>query len=289
MNDNNGDWETTIDAFMQTTLKRCHCAYSDSFSTWLPINHFRFPVHSIKRRSTSMASQSYPPAKKLKTTSQSGSGRHLKEWESPIFNNGAYAGWIKSSSEGPDYSFCVPCRKHVKVRASGFYDLKSHFSTRGHKDMVAKSKSFRSMEEHFKPAKAPEVSSNATSAEILFCQFVAEHNLAPLVADHFTELVHTMFPDSKVAADFACKRTKTTMIIKESLAPAYTKPVIESCKNGPFTLMIDESNDRNTTKRLVILARLFDGQTSKSRLLDMPALSSGQAAYIFKVLDDFMR
>ena len=55
-----------------------------------------------------------------------------------------------------------------------------------------------------------------------------------------------------------CKRTKTTHVIQGSLAPAFTKPVTERCKTGPFSLTTDESNDKNEAKCLAILVRVFD-------------------------------
>ena len=73
------------------------------------------------------------------------------------------------------------------------------------------------------------------------------------------------------------------MIIKSCLVPAFTDPTIEWCRTHPFTLMVDKSNDRNSTKRLVILAHFFEGDYAKTRLLDLPALTSGTAAGIFKL------
>ncbi|GFO50274.1 connexin 27.5 [Plakobranchus ocellatus] len=113
--------------------------------------------------------------------------------------------------------------------------------------------------------------------------------MAPLAADHFSDLVKKMFPQCTVAKEFACKRMKTTMVIKDTLAPHYTLPVIEAMRNGPFTIMIDESNDKNTEKRLVILARLFDGKMSKTRFLDMPIPASGKATDLFAEIDSFMK
>ena len=75
------------------------------------------------------------------------------------------------------------------------------------------------------------------------------------------------------------------MIVKESLARGYTKEVIEHCRTNPFTLMIDESNDRTTKKRLVVLAHFFNGENTKTRLLDLPELASGTASSIFAVID----
>ena len=122
-------------------------------------------------------------------------GRHQRKWETL---KGDYAGWIAACEDGPEYSFCVPCRRAVKVAASGFYDLKSHFKTDGHKANVLKSKQFKPMEDHFTPEASTSSRSHTTTAEVLFCHFLAEHNIAPTAADHFTDLVKEMFPDSKI-------------------------------------------------------------------------------------------
>jgi hypothetical protein len=63
------------------------------------------------------------------------------------------------------------------------------------------------------------------SAESLFAYFIAEHNLPFAIADHFTQLVPKMFPDSQVAGKFACSRTKTTQIIKRVLGPVLDRYV----------------------------------------------------------------
>ncbi|GFN99920.1 hypothetical protein PoB_002642600 [Plakobranchus ocellatus] len=83
----------------------------------------------------------------------------------------------------------------------------------------------------------------------MFCHFVAEHNLAPLVADHFTDLVKKMFPQCTVAKEFACKRMKTTMVIKDTLAPHYTLP-INGIGNfsGSFHITLKEDVSHQTSK-----------------------------------------
>ena len=82
---------------------------------------------------------------------------------------------------------------------------------------------------------------NITSAEVMMAQFIAIHNLPFLAADHLSDLFHSMFPDLKIAADFACKRTKTKSIIFDGLDPHH-KDVINSLRVGPFNLFCDETN-----------------------------------------------
>ena len=53
------------------------------------------------------------------------------------------------------------------------------------------------------------------------------HNLPFVAADHLSSLFSSV-PDSAIAADFACKRTKTTAIVCEALDPYYKKTILEN-------------------------------------------------------------
>ena len=54
------------------------------------------------------------------------------------------------------------------------------------------------------------------------------------MADHFNSLVSVMFPDSKIAAEFACARTKTAALITHALAPAANEPVLTALLTQPI-------------------------------------------------------
>ena len=91
------------------------------------------------------------------------------------------------------------------------------------------------------------------SAEARWALFVAKHNLAFLTSEHASKMFSKMFPDSKIASNFGCGRTKATAIVKEALAPHYLEKTVQSMSN-PFSLLIDESNDK-TDKSCIILVR----------------------------------
>ena len=58
---------------------------------------------------------------------------------------------------------------------------------------------------------AIDVPDSITTADILFLFFVARHNLPANVSDNFTDQDPRLFPDSVIAKDFRCKRTRTTL------------------------------------------------------------------------------
>eukprot|EP00117_Sycon_ciliatum_P027396 scpid104105/ scgid22265/ len=70
----------------------------------------------------------------------------------------------------------------------------------------------------------------SVTAEAYFVKFVAEHNLSFRSAEHFSKLVKVMFPDSKIAASFACSRTKTAAIINNAMAPELIDVVFPACR-----------------------------------------------------------
>ena len=63
---------------------------------------------------------------------------------------------------------------------------------------------------YFGPVRNEEV----IEAEVKFGYFLGEHHLAFLLADHCNRLCRSMFPDSVIAKDFKCGRTKATAILK---------------------------------------------------------------------------
>ena len=133
----------------------------------------------------------------------------------------------------------------------------------------------------------PQRSDQAIEAEVRWATFVAKHNISFLASDHATKLFSKIFPDSAIAKRFSCSRTKTTAIVNKALAPHFTQRVIESMSSGPFSLMMDESNDRRD-KSCIILVRLLDPQIGevRTRFLDMPVVNIGTATNLFQALKE---
>ena len=129
-------------------------------------------------------------------------------------------------------------------------------------------------------------------AETLFAQFVAEHNLPFSIADHYTQLAKQMFPDSQVAERFSCDCTKTTCIIKGALAPTVCEKVVLQCQLQPFSILVDESNDRTCEKEVAILVRVWDQETKRvaTRFLHiMPVCNIPTAENIFATVEETLK
>ena len=135
-------------------------------------------------------------------------------------------------------------------------------------------------------AEARKLSDQVCCAELCFARFVVEHNLPFAVADHFNCLVPVMFPDSKIAAEFACARTKTAALITHALAPAANEPVLTALLTQPFTILCDGGNDNFEKKYFGIMVRFWDEQIRKvaTRFLDAPVCNIATGETLFNAL-----
>ena len=136
---------------------------------------------------------------------------------------------IVRSTRGPTFARCKSCNTDISIAHGGVNDVKKHLATSKHQEMAKAVSSSESLKAFFRPSPIEEA---ITQAEVLFANFVAEHNLSFMVADHFTHLTSVMFPDSKIAKAFGSARTKTTCIVKGALHPHYSEPVIKMCSEN---------------------------------------------------------
>ena len=60
------------------------------------------------------------------------------------------------------------------------------------------------------------------------------------------------FPDSKIAKELKCARTKSTAVVKSAIAPVTNKMMISKANSSPaFSLLMDESTDRKREGTLI--------------------------------------
>lgn len=82
-----------------------------------------------------------------------------------------------------------------------------------------------------------------------------------------------MFPDSKIATNFKCGRSKGTAIAKE-IAAKTTLDLADRMKRLPFTISTDGSNDRGEEKLFPLVVRTFNPDTKEVRsdALSVPSI-----------------
>ena len=118
--------------------------------------------------------------------------------------------------------------------------------------------------------------------------FIAEHNIPLAVADHLGPLFKDIFPDSKIAKNYACGKTKSTCILNQAIKPDLQSSLLEHIKNNYFSISTDGSNDQGLSKMNPVTVRLFDINQHKvvTQFLDMCLSTSSTADGIFTSIDN---
>ena len=177
----------------------------------------------------------------------------------------SYSGSVLSGKNGEERAFCNQCKTSFSVSHGGTYDVKRHFKSALHNNALksaantARLQSFGFGESAASKTarEKKEITMNVLSAEAKFVQFVAEHNLPFRCADHFTNLINTMCPDSDIAKQFKCSRTKTMVLTKFGNSKFVQDELLSRVTGEEpcfYSLLIDESNDRGVeSKDLVVL------------------------------------
>ena len=124
------------------------------------------------------------------------------------------------------------------VAGGGVHQVKRHCHSKKHTDRMKELQRQPTLQTSLMNHRAAKHFHDEVScADIYFARFVTEHNLPFAVADHFNKVCSLMFPDSKIAAKFACARTKTAALVTHALAPAVNEPVFKACQEQPFTIL----------------------------------------------------
>ncbi|KAK1903977.1 6-phosphogluconate dehydrogenase decarboxylating [Dissostichus eleginoides] len=166
--------------------------------------------------------------------------------------------FIKVSRRGEKHAFCELCRSDFSICHGGQNDVDKHIATEKHKSnaMAVKGTTLSVMNMFVKKNQSTAV----INAELLFQGMVIEHNLPLALNDHYSKLVSRMSPDSEIARQYACGRTKATHIaysVASHSVDRLKKAV--GLKKAPYSLATDGSSDEEDKFFPVLITHVDEG------------------------------
>eukprot|EP00745_Piridium_sociabile_P014720 TRINITY_DN21691_c0_g2_i2.p1 TRINITY_DN21691_c0_g2~~TRINITY_DN21691_c0_g2_i2.p1 ORF type:complete len:175 (-),score=12.30 TRINITY_DN21691_c0_g2_i2:227-751(-) len=118
---------------------------------------------------------------------------------------------IVASKVSSKYARCSVCDMDFMVSHGGMDDVARHVSSVRHESKAQALDKSAKLTKIFTPiapsGTAVETAAAGIHAETLFAHYLVEHNIALSAADHAGELFRSMFPDSKIAQNYASGRT----------------------------------------------------------------------------------
>ena len=158
-----------------------------------------------------------------------------------------------STSKG--HFYCKVCRKYVSIKHQGALDIQRHSEGKNHKQRVQSLRSQTKLT--FKSTTAP-LHDKVTAAEVRNTVMLAHHNTALCLADHIGPMQRKNFPESEIANNYHCARTKTACILNYAVAPQLRDELVAAMKQEPYSLSVDASNDTGISKMNPLTVRIYD-------------------------------
>ena len=190
--------------------------------------------------------------------------------------------WATTSSKGSSFAFCLKCSRDINLGRGGTSDLRRHQEMKLHKYLEKDGVGVLPLQSYFGTIREESV----IRAKVLFAYFLREHHLAFQLGDHCTQLFKLMFPDSSIAKDFKCSRTKATAVLK----------VVQDCwktistavrETKYFSLQTDETTDITVTQQAAIMLRFFDNTQGQVRcvIFSLESVERETAELLFNAID----
>lgn len=108
-----------------------------------------------------------------------------------------------------------------------------------------------------KPVPSSSQQHPSISAEVHMAMMLVHHNSFLNLSDHMTRFISKEFKGCPAADQFACGRTKTAAIVNW-IGGHMKEELISTMKTGPFSIMLDASNDTGLYKMFPVTVRIFD-------------------------------
>ncbi|GAA6077908.1 zinc finger MYM-type protein 6-like [Tachysurus ichikawai] len=185
-------------------------------------------------------------------------------------------------SKLPNHAFCTVCNYDFDVSHQGATDCRRHVEGKKHFKKVAATDSVPRLNSFFLQSQ----DLRTIRAETFYTTHLAEHNIPLAVADHAGPLFRKMFPDSEIAKQYGCGRTKTTFMLT-TLASHDDQCLTDLMKRSAFSLATDGSTDMDDIKMYPIVVRIFDASVGRVVVMLLKISESRESAgrAIFDLLD----
>ncbi|KAK8774732.1 hypothetical protein V5799_010734 [Amblyomma americanum] len=164
-------------------------------------------------------------------------------------NGDTISSWCRQGIDGS--GFCIVCNHTIKCTQHGIAVIKRHATSKrhieaakNHRDSAGVLKTPKTYQTHldFSQSSATLAGGQVVRAETLFVLGITLKEVPFSWADTATSLFPGMFPDSEIAKQFSCKRTKASYKVSDGLESYFRRLVMDELNrpNVFYSIAIDE-------------------------------------------------
>nr|WP_253308757.1 hAT transposon family protein [Rickettsia endosymbiont of Ceutorhynchus assimilis] len=193
--------------------------------------------------------------------------------------------WLRSMANNK--VLCTTCNTPLGCST---FNIKRHQASEIHKKNIRKVQNTPKIDSVIFDESTLKKHQLVKQAELKICAFLHEHNLPFLLADHLSKFIPSICPDSDIAKQINCSRTKATYITNDCLSVEQLEEISSILQKNKFSLIIDETTDISTQKSLALVVRYYDETLKKVRdsFFGLLKLDSSNAKSIFLGVQNYL-
>lgn len=183
--------------------------------------------------------------------------------------------------------FCVYCNKSM---VNYITHIKRHSTSVLHKKNVEAKRNQASIETLLAANEESSLTSKTKFAEYCLVMFCIVHHLPMSVLDTLPAVLRKCFPDSLIAKNIKCGRTKATKIVKNHFSVEAKGNLVDVLKKTSFSLIADETTDVSSEKALALVARFYCKKEKRTcdKFFGLLKLERSDAESIFNCIKDHL-
>lgn len=211
--------------------------------------------------------------------------RYSQKYKSSWEELPSFKGWLKRSTKGSSFAYCSACDVHLSLTA-GKRDIQAHAKGKKHAKNCSAVKQPSVL--HMPSVSGRKKLDDAVKeSELRLATFICEHDLPLRTVDHLPQLIQSMCPDSEIAKNMKCHRTKLTAMIKNVTGKYSSSHLIDHLKCSKFSLIVDESTDKGCTKHLCMVARTLIDDKIQDCFLGLIPVTDASAHSLYNSVINF--
>lgn len=231
------------------------------------------------KRTSKKATQQTPPRKKVKIRTKQYTQKFKQSW----LEEEKFKKWLsksRKSTSSKDLAYCSVCNVDITCGKS---EIVRHSKSQRHLRLSRQSNDLQSLT-HFVISNSP-LEKRARMIELHLCSFLAEHYLPISLSDPLLALLRKLFPESEPLKKVSFGKQRTSNIIRQVFGQCFSEELCIKLREKPFSVIIDETTDRSTSKQLSIMVQFYD-KSLVCVFLDLLEVKDSTAVGIFTAVKE---
>lgn len=185
----------------------------------------------------------------------------------------------------PTEAYCTICDCSISIKHKGVSDIETHITSKKHKTKLTTVNTNKKVTDSFASSSSGS-KQKQSAAEGTLAFHTVKHHQSYNSMECTGRLMKVIFPDSNIASEMTCSRTKTEAIINGVISPWVVKNLTVSLNNIHYIGVSTDASNHGSDKIFPIMIQYFDCENGgiQTKLLDIHSTPNETSETIAEII-----